>query len=112
MRQAGVIAAAGIVALESMVTRLAEDHANARTLAAGLASLPGVSLDPGSVQSNIVIFGLERRDMTPAELAHALDERGVRLLAIGGPSLRAVTHYMVDAPAIERALEAFRQILG
>lgn len=111
-RQAGVIAAAGIVALEQMVERLAEDHANARRLAEGLATLPGIVLDPARVQTDIVIFELQREDMTPEELAKRLWERGVWLFAIGGRRLRAVTNYHVTAEDIERALEILAEVLA
>ena len=111
-RQAGVIAAAGIVALEQMVDRLAEDHANAKRLAEGLAVLPGIVLDPARVQTNIVIFELDRDDMTPEALAERLKERGVLLFAIGGRRLRAVTNYHVTAADVERALEVFAEVLS
>ncbi|MDH7485816.1 MAG: low-specificity L-threonine aldolase [Anaerolineae bacterium] len=111
-RQAGVIAAAGIVALEQMVERLAEDHANARRLAEGLAALPGIVLDLARVQTDIVIFELQREDMTPEELARRLWERGVWLLTIGGRRLRAVTNYHVTAEDVERALEIFAEVLA
>lgn len=111
MRQAGVIAAAGIVALESMVERLAEDHANARILAEGIAEMPGLSLDLATVQTNIVIFTLGRRDLTPQELVGRLEGRGVRILAIGGHRLRAVTHYGITAEDIHAAHKAFRAAL-
>lgn len=112
MRQAGVIAAAGIVALEEMVDRLAEDHANAKHLAQGLAALPGIQIDPDTVETNIVIFELVREDMTPAELSTRLRDHGVLLLPIEGRRLRAVTHYGIEAGDIDAALTAFRQILA
>jgi len=111
MRQAGIIAAAGIVALEQMVDRLAEDHANARRLAEGLAELPGVEIDPARVQTNIVIFELRREDLTPAELVDRLREEGVWLLPIGGRQLRAVTHHPITAEDIDAALMGFRRAL-
>ena len=111
MRQAGVLAAAGIVALEEMVDRLAEDHANARLLAEGLAQLPGLAVDLNRVQTNIVYFDLLRPDMTPVQLASVLAARSVRLLPAGGPSLRAVTHYQVNRTDIEHALDVLRGIL-
>jgi len=111
-RQAGVIAAAGIVALEQMVDRLADDHANAKRLAEGLAGLPGIVLDPATVQSDIVIFELHRSDMTPGELMERLGQEGVKLMAIGGLRLRAVTNYHVTPEKIERALEVFAALLS
>jgi threonine aldolase len=111
MRQAGIIAAAGIVALEEMVDRLAEDHANAKRLARGLADMPGIAIDPDSVQTDIVIFELARDDMTPAELADGLREQGVLLSPIGGRRLRAVTHYGIEVTDIDAALRAFRDVL-
>ncbi len=112
MRQAGVIAAAGIVALEEMVDRLPEDHRNAHRLAAGLSEMPGVEIDAESVRTNIVIFHLGRSDMTPQSLVESLAERGIRLLAIGGTGLRAVTHYQVSTDDIDSTLGAFGDILG
>jgi threonine aldolase len=111
MRQAGVIAAAGIVALTEMVDRLAEDHANARRLADGIAGLPGVLLDPATVQTNIVIFALERPGLTPQQLAAQLAQRDVWLFAIGGQRLRAVTNCHVTAQGVERAIGAFAAVL-
>ncbi len=112
MRQAGVIAAAGIVALTEMVDRLAEDHANARRLAEGIASLPGIVLDPATVQTNIVIFALQRPDLSPQQLTARLHEQSVWLFAIGGQRLRAVTNYHVTAQDIELAIDAFASILS
>ena len=109
MRQAGVIAAAGIVALETMVDRLAEDHANARRLAAGIAKLPGLRVDLASVQTNIVIFGVERPRGTE-ELVAGCAARKVKIHAIGPTSIRCVTHKDVDAEDIERALDALREL--
>jgi threonine aldolase len=112
MRQVGVIAAAGIVAITEMVERLADDHANARRLAEGLASLDGIAIDPETVQTNLVIFSLERDDITPDQLAAGLREQGVLLFPIGGRRLRAVTNYHVDSSDIDRALEAFAVVLN
>jgi threonine aldolase len=116
MRQAGIIAAAGIVALERMVDRLAEDHANARALAGGLAKLPGLSVDLASVQTNIVIFRVERGG-TPAASAAATAElvagcgaRKVKIHAIGPTAIRCVTHKDIDAEDIGRTLDAFAEI--
>jgi threonine aldolase len=110
MRQAGIIAAAGIVALEQMVDRLAEDHENARRLAFGLAEIPGLSIDPVQVQTNLVYVDLVAERPTPAELATRLGAEGVKVLALGS-RVRLVTHHGVDATDIDRALEAIRQIM-
>jgi len=110
MRQTGVLAAAGLVALESMVDRLAEDHANARTLAEGLAELPGVSCDLSRVQTNLVYFDLER--MGVDEFTDECRRRGL-LSAPGGPrSMRFVTHYGVDAPDVQAALKICEEVLS
>lgn len=111
MRQSGVIAAAGIVALTEMVDRLAEDHANARRLAEGIADLPGIVLDPTTVQTNIVIFELEHPQLSPQQLADELHQRGIWLFAIGGRRLRAVTNYHITARDVDRAIEAFSATL-
>jgi len=115
MRQAGVIAAAGIVALEKMVDRLAEDHTNARALAEGLAKLPGLSVDLASVQTNIVIFRVERGDaaasaVATSELVAGCGARKVKIHAIGPTTIRCVTHKDIDAEDIKRTLDAFAEI--
>ncbi len=102
LRQSGILAAGCIHALDHHVERLAEDHANARLLAEGLAELPGVEIDPETVETNIVIF--EVRD-APLFVERVSDE--VEVLALGPRSVRAVTHLDVDRPQIEQALEAF-----
>jgi threonine aldolase len=109
MRQAGVLAAAGIVALDRMVNRLSEDHANARRLAEGLAKLPGISLDLASVQTNIVIFRVARPTGVDA-LVQGGAARKVKIHAIGPHAIRCVTHKDVDADDIARTLDAFREI--
>ncbi|MBI1846026.1 MAG: aminotransferase class I/II-fold pyridoxal phosphate-dependent enzyme [Candidatus Rokubacteria bacterium] len=109
MRQAGIIAAAGIVALERMVDRLAEDHANARALAEGIAKLPGVEVDLATVQTNIVIFRVGR----PGGVEHLVSggaARKVKIHGIGPTSIRCVTHKDVDAEDIRRAVEALAEI--
>ncbi len=115
MRQAGIIAAAGIVALERMVDRLAEDHANARALAKGLARLPGLAVDLASVQTNIVIFRVARPDgpASPTsinELVQGCAARKIKIHAIGPAAIRCVTHKDVDTEDIHRTLDAFREI--
>jgi len=109
MRQVGVLAAAGLVALESMVDRLAEDHANARRLAEGVAKLPWIRLDLGNVQTNIVIFHVDRSGGA-GELVTGSLARKVKIHQIGPTSIRCVTHKDVDAEDAARALEAFREI--
>ncbi len=111
MRQAGVLAAAGLVALDQMVDRLADDHANAHRLAEGIADLPGIHIDPAAVRSNIVIFALRASDLGPDQLVAALEAEGIRIFAIGGDRLRAVTHYEVDRAGIDRAIRAFERAL-
>jgi threonine aldolase len=110
MRQAGVLAAAGIVALTQMVDRLAEDHANARRLGAGLAALSGIRLDLARVQSNIVIFSVERPGGADGIVAGCA-ARKVKLHAIGPASIRCVTHKDVDAVDIDRAVQAVAEII-
>src|ERR671923_1261182 len=110
MRQVGVLAAAGIVALERMVDRLAEDHVNARRLAEGLAKLPGLSIDLASVQTNIVIVRVERGAAATADLVKGCAARKVKVHAMGPAAIRCVTHKDVDAEDISRALEAFREL--
>ena len=111
MRQAGVLAAAGIVALNEMVDRLAEDHANAARLAKGLAALPGLELDPGRFKTNIVYFDVTKPGLRAAELVAALQKEGVRMLAAGPRTLRAVTHYEVAAGGIDYALEVAARVM-
>jgi threonine aldolase len=110
MRQAGIIAAAGVYALRHHVKRLAEDHANARRLADGLAALPGVRLDPATVETNIVFFDVSGPLDAPA-VVEQLMARGVRMGAMGARTIRAVTHLDVSAEQIERALDAARAVL-
>jgi threonine aldolase len=109
MRQAGIIAAAGIVALDTMVDRLAEDHVNARTLAEGLARLPKISIDLTSVQTNIVRFHVERPGGAD-ELVKKAAARNVKVHAAGPTSIRCVTHKDIDAEDITKALEVFGDI--
>jgi threonine aldolase len=109
MRQAGVLAAAGLVALERMVDRLAQDHQNARALARGLAGLPGLRVDADAVQTNIVIFGVDRPGAVDA-LVRGCAERKVKIHAIGPAAIRCVTHKDVDADDVARAIDAFREL--
>jgi len=111
MRQAGVLAAAGLVALEETPPQLPEDHANARRLAAGIAELPGVEIDAERVVTNIIIFDVTGTRRAADEICARLAERNV--LASGfGPSIRMVTHYDVSRADIEAALAALREVIG
>jgi threonine aldolase len=114
MRQAGVLAAAGIVALSEMVDRLADDHANAKKLAMGLAEMPGISIDPDQIPTNIVFFEVNREDMTPAEFVQRIDTEGIRMLAVpAGPNIvRAVTHYHITTEDIDQALSVISKVMG
>jgi threonine aldolase len=112
MRQAGVLAAAGIVALEQMVERLAEDHANARRLAEGLADIPGIAIEPEAVQSNIVFFGVSEGRMALAELGAALAQEGVLFSQTEPTRFRAVTHYGITAEDIEATLATVARALA
>ena len=111
MRQAGVLAACGIVALTEMIDRLAEDHANARKLAEGLADIPGLSIDPAMIKTNIVYFETTREDLFEDELVRRLDNEGIKIAAMGPRLLRAVTYYQITGEDIEFALHAFSKIL-
>jgi threonine aldolase len=109
MRQVGVLAAAGLVALDTMVDRLVEDHVNARRLAEGVARLPRVRLDMGKVQTNIVVFHVDRPGGV-GELVAGCLARKVKVHAIGPTSIRCVTHKDVDGEDITRALDALHEI--
>jgi threonine aldolase len=111
MRQAGILAAAGIVALNEMVERLAQDHANAKKLAMGLAHIPGLSLDPDQIRTNIVFFELESEQMTAAQFTRRIDAEGIRMLPTGAQKVRAVTHYHITAEDIDQALAVISKVM-
>jgi threonine aldolase len=111
MRQAGILAAAGIVALNEMVERLAQDHANAKKLAMGLAHIPGLSLDPDQIRTNIVFFELESEQMTAAQFSRRIDAEGIRMLPTGAQKVRAVTHYHITAEDIDQALAVISKVM-
>lgn len=104
MRQAGVLAAAGIVALSGHVERLAEDHANARQLALGLSQIKGVQVDPARVQTNMVFVRVAEKDAAP--LAGFLEKRGIMIF--GQPNLRLVTHLDISPGDVDTVVKAFR----
>lgn len=110
MRQAGVIAAAGIVALEQMVDRLAEDHANARRLAEGLAEYPAVEIDLDTVQTNLVFFDV-RPPLTADTVATRFEAEGIRCSVFGPQRIRFATHYAVTASHVDRVLTVARRVL-
>ncbi len=111
MRQAGVIAAAGIKALEEMVDRLAIDHENARRLAEGIASINGLSIELAKVQTNIIYFELDEDRMMPKEMVTELNKKEVKLLAVGPNRLRAVTHYGITAGDIDLTVKALGEVM-
>jgi threonine aldolase len=111
MRQAGIIAAAGVYALQHHVARLAEDHAHAQRLAQALAELPTVELNPADVETNIVIFGVAAVGRPATQIAEQVEKAGVRVSVVGRTKLRAVTHLDVSRQDIERAITVFRRIL-
>jgi threonine aldolase len=113
MRQVGVLAAAALYALERNIPRLAEDHANARRLAEGLAELPGLDVRPAETETNIVVIrATEECRFNANELLALLAEHDVHVVPFGENTMRAVTHLDVDRDDIERALEAFGKLLA
>lgn len=113
MRQAGILAAAGIVALETMIDRLAEDHARAKRLAQGLAGIPGIKLDPGTPYTNMIFLALsDEVPLNTKEVVVALEKHGVRVGATGSRRFRLVTHYWIDDNSVERAVQVFSQVLS
>lgn len=111
MRQVGVLAAPGIIALTEMVGRLKDDHARAKKLAQGISGLPGITLNPGSVQTNIIIFGFDHPTITVAAMLEKMKDKGILALAVSG-GIRMVTHKDVGDEDVDRAIKAFRDILG
>ena len=111
MRQAGVLAAAGLVALEKSPSRLHEDHENARLLAEGLASLPGIRLDPSQVKTNIIIFDVSGTGMPSAEISERLAAYRVFASGVNSTQMRMVTHCDVDRAGCRRALEVMERVV-
>jgi threonine aldolase len=110
MRQTGVLAAAGLVALDTMVDRLAEDHANARTLAEGLAEMPGVRCDLTRVQTNLVYFNVTK--LTGAQFQEETRRRGLLCEALDPRRVRLVTHNGITAADVQAALEICQEVLS
>lgn len=107
MRQAGIVAAAGLHALDHHVARLAQDHENAATLAHGLSTIPGLAVEPA--ETNIVLFDIAGTGLTAEAFCQATAARGLRLSTIGGTRLRAVTHLDVPASAVPTAVDIIRR---
>jgi threonine aldolase len=110
MRQAGILAAAGLIALEQGPARLHEDHATARMLAEGVAGIPGIEIDLATVQTNIVIFDVSGTGKSSTEIANALKEQGVLVGTVNPQLIRFVTHLNVSKAQCERALSGLRSI--
>jgi threonine aldolase len=112
MRQAGVIAAAGLIALEKSPARLHVDHENAKRLAEGIAEIPGLTIDPKKVRSNIVIFDCAKTGKTAVEICDALHPHGVWAQDTALYSVRVVTHCDVDRAGVERALVVLKEVVA
>jgi threonine aldolase len=112
MRQAGVLAAAGIVALETMIDRLADDHANAKYFAESIADIPGIALDPARVKTNIVFFDLEPGAPNAVEMEARLARAGVLIGPSGERRMRAVTHYGIERQDIDAAIGAIKSVIS
>lgn len=111
MRQSGVLAAAGLYALDNNVDRLADDHANARRFAELANHIPGIAVNAASVETNIVFFDVSATGIPAPEISQRLAARGVRIGAMGPDSMRAVTHLDVDRAGVDEAAEALRAAL-
>ena len=111
MRQAGVLAAAGLVALDNMVERLADDHSNAKRLAEGLANIAGITVDPTSIQTNIVIFEVAESAGNANDVINELADEGVLVTYPGQQSLRMVTHRHISASDIDEALTRVAKVM-
>ena len=111
MRQVGVLAAAGLIALEETPKRLHEDHENAKHLALGLAEMRGIEIDPETVVTNIIIFDVADTGITPNEICAKLNEHGVLASPFGNSTIRMVTHYDVNSEDIETTLKAIKTVI-
>jgi threonine aldolase len=111
MRQVGVIAAAGIIALSEMTERLPDDHKRAKELAKQISPLPGVTLDPDTIETNIIIFGFDHPKISIPDFLIALREKGILAMPTKG-GIRFVTHKDVDDGDVKRAVKAFQELLS
>ena len=112
MRQVGIIAAAGLYALDHHIDRLKEDHENAKRLAVGLHEIKGIEIEPKYVETNIVIFDVSGTGMTAPQIAEAMKKEGVLIYAFRKDKIRMVTHLDVNRDDVETALKAFEKVLG
>ncbi len=112
MRQAGIIAAAGIVAIEDMIDRLKEDHDNARMLAEGISKISGLFIDLKKVKTNIIYFDLESKKISADELLRKTETKGIRFLSTGPNRFRMVTHYGITKDDIKTVIEALGKEIG
>jgi threonine aldolase len=112
MRQVGVIAAAGLYALNNNIQRLADDHARARRIAEAVAEIPGVSIDLESVQTNIVVVDLGGSGLSVDDAIIHLEKEGVLVLPFGGTTIRAVTHLDIDDADVDRTIEVFHKVFA
>lgn len=111
MRQAGILAAAGIVALETMLNRLAEDHKRAHLLVQGLSFLPWLEMDPGTPQTNMIFMNInETHPIEAKQVSGELEKLGVRVGVVGKRRFRLVTHYWIDDKAVDKAIVAFQEV--
>ncbi len=111
MRQAGHMAAAGLLSLKDQVQRLDEDHKNAKTLAEGIAATAGLSIDPNTVKTNILFFKMEETGISPSDFVEALKRQGILILEIEPAVFRAVTHRQISVEMISKTLEAIQNVL-
>ena len=111
MRQAGVLAAAGLIALEEGPGRLGIDHANAKRLAEGLSPIPGIAIDPKRVQTNIVIFAFSDSRMSSSYFIGELKKRDILALPVDAVRVRMVTHLEIDSNAVDKAVAAASEIM-
>ncbi len=111
MRQAGIIAAAGIVAISEMIGRLKEDHINAQILAEGISRIPGLAIDLKRVKTNIIYFDLVNHQITPEEFLKKMAKRGIRFLSTGPRQFRMVTHYGISEADVKETIKVLRMIV-
>ncbi len=112
MRQVGIIAAAGIYALENNIGRLSEDHRRARRLAESLDRIPGLKIDLESVQTNIVVIDVAGSGLSVAECSNMLEKQGVPVVPFGRTTIRAVTHLDIDDEDVEKAISVFERVFA